>query len=45
MGVGADTFNGYYDNTDVALKIMAVMGVEAKVHTVDAGNPAKVASK
>jgi alkaline phosphatase len=27
IGVGAETFNGYYDNTDVAKKIMAVMGV------------------
>jgi hypothetical protein len=24
--VGAETFNGYYDNTDVAKKLMAVMG-------------------
>jgi alkaline phosphatase len=31
-GVGAETFNGYYDNTDVALKIMAVMGIPAKVY-------------
>jgi len=29
IGVGAETFNGYYDNTDVAKKIMAVMGLEA----------------
>ena len=34
VGVGAETFNGYYDNTDVALKIMAVMGVDPKVHHV-----------
>jgi alkaline phosphatase len=26
IGVGAETFNGYYDNTDVAKKLMAVMG-------------------
>ena len=32
MGVGAETFNGYYDNTDVAKKVMAVMGVKAKVY-------------
>jgi alkaline phosphatase len=32
MGVGAKTFNGYYDNIDVAKKIMAIMGVDAKVH-------------
>ncbi len=36
MGVGAEAFNGYYDNTDVALKIMAVMGVDAKVHEMAA---------
>jgi alkaline phosphatase len=29
VGVGAETFSGYYDNTDVAKKIMAIMGVEA----------------
>jgi len=32
MGVGADIFNGYYDNTDVALKIMSVMGIPPKIH-------------
>ena len=32
MGVGAKSFNGYYDNTDVAKKVMAVMGVKAKVY-------------
>jgi alkaline phosphatase len=32
IGVGAETFNGYYDNTDVALKTMAVMGIPAQVH-------------
>ncbi|MBI9091939.1 MAG: alkaline phosphatase [Desulfobacterium sp.] len=32
IGVGSDRFNGYYDNTDIALKIMAIMGIEAKVH-------------
>jgi alkaline phosphatase len=32
MGLGEETFNGYYDNTDIALKVMAVMGVPAKVH-------------
>ena len=26
MGVKADIFNGYYDNTDVALKMMSIMG-------------------
>ena len=28
MGAGADIFNGYYDNTDVAKRIAEVMGVE-----------------
>jgi alkaline phosphatase len=32
VGVGAETFDGFYDNTDIAKKIMAVMGIEAKVH-------------
>jgi alkaline phosphatase len=31
LGVGADSFNGYYDNTDVAKKIKAVMGVAPEV--------------
>ena len=32
IGVGAETFNGFYDNVDVALKIMAVMGVESMAY-------------
>lgn len=32
MGVGEDIFNGYYDNTDVATKIMSVMGVKPLVY-------------
>jgi alkaline phosphatase len=32
MGVGAETFNGYYDNVDVAMKIMRAMGVTPKVY-------------
>jgi alkaline phosphatase len=32
VGVGAEIFNGYYDNTDIAMKIMAVMGIGARVH-------------
>ncbi len=32
MGVGSDLFNGYYDNTDVAKKIMALMGVKPQVY-------------
>jgi len=35
-GLGADIFNGYYDNTEAALKVMSVMGIEAKVHLVEA---------
>ena len=38
MGVGAESFSGYYDNTEIAKKIMAAMGIEAKVHV--ASNPA-----
>lgn len=42
-GLGEESFNGYYDNTDVALKIMAVMGIPAQIHM--AGQSArKVAS-
>ena len=37
MGLGAETFNGYYDNTDVALKIMAIMGLTSQIHHVDSG--------
>jgi alkaline phosphatase len=29
IGVGAEAFNGFYDNTDVAKKIMAIMGVDS----------------
>jgi len=32
MGVGAEIFGGYYDNTDIAHKIMSIMGLEPKVH-------------
>lgn len=43
-GVGAAIFNGYYDNTEVALKIMSVMGVEAKVHYADTQPPHRMAA-
>lgn len=37
LGVGAELFNGYYDNTDLAKKIMSVMGLAPKVvHMADA---------
>jgi alkaline phosphatase len=35
MGMGAEIFNGYYDNTDVALKIFSIMGIESKVHAAN----------
>lgn len=31
IGVGAETFNGFYDNTDIGKKIMGIMGFEFKV--------------
>jgi alkaline phosphatase len=31
VGVGAEMFNGFYDNTDIAKKIMNIMGLEFKV--------------
>ena len=31
IGVCAETFNGFYDNTDVGKKIMAIMGFDFKV--------------
>ena len=34
IGVGSETFNGFYDNTDVAKKIMAIMGFEFKAAAV-----------
>lgn len=34
IGVGAEKFNGFYDNTDVAFKIMEIMGVKAAVYTM-----------
>ncbi|MBN2255022.1 MAG: alkaline phosphatase [Deltaproteobacteria bacterium] len=38
IGKGAELFNGYYDNTDVAKKIMFLMGL--KVNVADAGRDA-----
>ncbi len=34
LGVGSETFNGSYDNTEVALKLKAAMGLPAVVHAV-----------
>jgi len=31
IGVGAGTFNGFYDNTDIGKKLMAIMGFEFKL--------------
>ncbi|WP_029895730.1 alkaline phosphatase [Desulfohalovibrio reitneri] len=45
MGVGADIFNGYYDNTDAAKKLMAVMGIEPKAHYAESSAKTKVAAK
>lgn len=45
VGVGADTFNGYYDNTDVATKIMAVMGITPKIHFVEKASDENFAKK
>jgi alkaline phosphatase len=44
MGVGAETFNGYYDNTDVGLKIMAAMGISPKVHMAGEASPMRLAA-
>ena len=32
VGVGAERFNGAYDNTDIGLRIMDIMGLEPRVH-------------
>ncbi len=44
-GVLAETFNGYYDNTDVALKIMRAMGIDGKIHYAGAAPQVSVAAK
>ena len=36
VGVGAETFNGSYDNKDIATKIMAIMGIDPKPQYVSA---------
>jgi len=36
MGVGHELFNGAYDNTDVALKIMQAMGLEPQARLLTA---------
>jgi alkaline phosphatase len=32
IGVGSEAFNGYYDNTDVAKKVMSAMGIAPRVY-------------
>ncbi len=43
-GVGSEAFNGYYDNTDLALKIMKAMGLPTKVQFVSGKANLSVAS-
>ena len=43
VGVGCEAFNGSYDNTDVALRIMSAMGIEPKPQYV-AADGVKVAA-
>jgi len=38
MGKGAEIFNGYYDNTDVALKVMSIMGIDPMVHYAESAD-------
>ncbi len=45
MGVGGEIFNGYYDNTDIALKIMSVMGIEPKPVLLSSEDSAQTAAK
>lgn len=37
IGVGSEMFNGSYDNTDIATKIMSLMGLAPKPQYVDGG--------
>ncbi|MGD8658259.1 MAG: hypothetical protein PVG28_19220, partial [Desulfobacterales bacterium] len=43
MGKGAEIFNGYYDNTAVALKVMSIMGIDPKIHYAKAAPGVKLA--
>lgn len=43
-GAGAERFSGYYDNTDIAKKIMQAMGLEPRIHYVDEGSALQVAA-
>jgi alkaline phosphatase len=42
-GVGAEIFNGYYDNTDVARKLMSIMGFKAIAADTTADRTERVA--
>jgi alkaline phosphatase len=37
VGVGAERFNGAYDNTDIGLRVMQIMGFEPRVHYAPKG--------
>ncbi|MCJ2164847.1 MULTISPECIES: alkaline phosphatase [unclassified Pseudodesulfovibrio] len=37
IGVGSEQFNGYYDNVDIATKIMSSMGLQAQPQYVESG--------
>ena len=43
-GARSELFSGYYDNTEVAKKIMQAMGIAPRVYYVDEGTPMKVAA-
>jgi alkaline phosphatase len=45
MGVGAEIFNGYYDNADVAKKIMSVMGLEPKIYYALHEAPSRISAR
>ncbi|MBN1850634.1 MAG: alkaline phosphatase [Deltaproteobacteria bacterium] len=42
-GVGAEIFNGYYDNTDAALKVMSAMGMDPRPYYAETEVAYKVA--
>lgn len=43
-GIGSEIFNGFYDNTDIALKVMSIMGVDASVHFASTSQVLRVAT-
>ncbi|HOO89399.1 MAG TPA: alkaline phosphatase [Syntrophales bacterium] len=42
-GVGEDIFNGYYDNTDVARKLMSIMGIKVEAENTVTDQSQKIA--